>query len=118
MSNESKIAKIVTIISNVYGLEVIKGGGQMIRFPKENHINKKTKKTTEGEFFVSPERIKISPPKNNGANQDMALGVEHIYQLLKKAQENAATGCFLSSSSRDKGHRDFSKLEPLVLPRV
>ena len=64
----------------------------MITFSNKNHLNKKTKKTTGGEFSVSPVRINKKTPKSKGANQEMALGVEHVYQLWKKAQETAATG--------------------------
>ena len=46
-------------------------------------------------MFTFPRLEQKQKPKKQGANQNMALGVEHVYQLLKKAQETAATGCIL-----------------------
>ena len=39
---------------------------KMITFSNKDHLNKKRKKTTGGEFFVSPVRIKKTPPKAKG----------------------------------------------------
>ena len=50
------------------------------------------KKTTGGECSLFHVWSKKRLQKKQGANQNMALGVEHVYQLWKKAQETAATG--------------------------
>ena len=65
----------------------------MITFSKENHLNKKTKKNDRRWILCFPRKNQKKTPKSKGANQNMALGVEHVYQLWKKAQETAATGC-------------------------
>lgn len=67
----------------------------MITFSNKNHLNKKTKKNDRRWILCFPCKDQKKTPKSKGANQDMALGVEHVYQLWKKAQETAATGCFL-----------------------
>ena len=43
-------------------------------------------------MFTFPRLEQNTTPKKHGANWDMALGVEQVYQLWKKAQETAATG--------------------------
>ena len=43
-------------------------------------------------MFTFPRLEQKKTPEKQGANQDMALGVEHVYQLWKKAQETATTG--------------------------
>ena len=65
----------------------------MITFSNKNHLNKKTKKNDRRWILCFPWKDQKKTPKSKGANQDMALGVEHVYQLWKKAQETAATGC-------------------------
>ena len=65
----------------------------MITFSNKNHLNKKSKKNDRRWILCFPCKDQKKTPKSKGANQDMALGVEHVYQLWKKAQETAATGC-------------------------
>ena len=65
----------------------------MITFSNKNHLNKKSKKNNRRWILCFPCKDQKKTPKSKGANQDMALGVEHVYQLWKKAQETAATGC-------------------------
>ena len=91
--SQSKIAKNNTIECLTSELCPFERGGQMITFSNKNHLNKKTKKNDRRWILCFPCKDQKKTPKSKGANQDMALGVEHVYQLWKKAQETAATGC-------------------------
>ena len=68
----------------------------MITFSNKNHVNKKNEKKNDRRWmFTFPRFEQKKTPEKQGANWNMALGVEHIYQLWKKTQETAATGWFL-----------------------
>ena len=62
----------------------------MISFSNKNHLDKQNEKKTTGECPRFHVWSKKRPQKNKGENWDMALGVKHVYQLLKKAQETEA----------------------------
>ena len=44
-------------------------------------------------MFTGPRLDNKKTPEKQGAHWDMTLGVEHVYQLWKNAQETATTLC-------------------------